>query len=219
MSNPLNRTYSLRKRIRPMADIEEEDENERRDSSGRKRVEVVDCLLDSSADELDNDIINVEMPTNILWLTFNEICHIRYVLVQTSLTTDKQYSDLRNGRLCFRCRKSLNLFFFLPSFLRFNNYEICFICKQMICKKCSYYSFIPPASKLTIPMRIQSLIKSSSVTLNDKKDKITKTNAQSRTVCLDCLQVNLTIIKDTNKILNDISACSRSKSTYSFKLY
>ncbi|CAF4419893.1 unnamed protein product, partial [Rotaria magnacalcarata] len=51
----LTRTCSLRKRVRPMTDIYEEDDSQRRDLSGRKRVDVVHCLLDSSSDEVDND--------------------------------------------------------------------------------------------------------------------------------------------------------------------
>ena len=50
MSKPLTRTYSVRKHVRPLIDIDEEDDQQRRDSSGRKRVDVVQCLLDSSSD-------------------------------------------------------------------------------------------------------------------------------------------------------------------------
>ena len=48
-TTPLTRTYSLRKPVRPLIDIDEEEDNQRRDSSGRKRVDVVQCLLDSSS--------------------------------------------------------------------------------------------------------------------------------------------------------------------------
>ncbi|CAF1480907.1 unnamed protein product [Rotaria magnacalcarata] len=186
----LTRTCSLRKRVRPMADIYEEDDSQRRDLSGRKRVDVVHCLLDSSSDEVDNDHLDIRKPTNILWLTFNEICHIRYVLVQTSLTTDKQYTDIHDGRICFQCRKTINIFSFLSFILRSNNHQRCFICKQAICKRCSQYNFIPPSSKLSIPIRIQNLIKLSSRTTNESNnEKITKPNAQTKTLCYDCLQI------------------------------
>ncbi|CAF0891162.1 unnamed protein product [Rotaria sordida] len=189
MSKPLTRTYSLRKHIRPIIEIDEQDDDQRRDSYGRKRVDVVQCLLDSSSDEIDDYNMNIEKPRNILWLTFNEICHIRYVLVQTSLCMDKQYLQIRNGRICFRCRKDINEFFFLPSFLRFNNHERCFICQQIICKKCSYLNFVPPSLKLLIPIRIRTLIKSSSTTIENNNKKMNKLTPQSKTLCYDCLQL------------------------------
>jgi hypothetical protein len=188
MSIGLSRTYSLRKPIRPIIDIDEDDDEERRDSFGRKRVDVVDCLLDSSADEIDDGNVNIEKSRHILWLTLEEIRHIRYVVTQTSLTSDKQYSQIRHGYLCFRCRKKINHFFFLPSFLRFTKHEICFICQQMICKKCSYTNFHPPSSKLSIPIRIQKLIKPAPMTVENKNEK---SNTQTEIVCYDCLQVKL----------------------------
>jgi hypothetical protein len=193
MSRGLTRTNSLRKPIRPIYDIDEEDDNQRRDSSGRKRVDVVECLLDSSSDEIDDGNVNIEKINRILWLTFDEICHIRYVLTQTSLSLDKQYSQIRSGHLCFRCRKKTNDFFFLPSFLRFNNHENCFICKQNICEKCSYMNFLPPPSKLFIPVRIQTLIKSPSISIENKNEKSKKSNTQTKTICYDCLQVKLNL--------------------------
>ncbi|CAF2595769.1 unnamed protein product [Rotaria sp. Silwood2] len=189
MSAVLTRTYSLRKHIQPIIDIDELDDDQRRDSFGRKRVDVIECLLDSSSDETDNDDINIKKPHNILWLTFNEICHIRYVLVQISLSVDKQYSEIRNGRICFRCRKSINELFFLPSFLRLNNYENCFMCQQIICKKCSYSNFVPPSRKLLIPIRIQNLLKSSSTTNENNNEEINKSTTQTKTICYDCLQI------------------------------
>ncbi len=189
MSRGLTRTYSLRKPIRPIVDIDEDDDEQRRDSFGRKRVDVVQCLLDSSSEDNDDENIDVERTKAILWLTFEEIRHIRYVLTQTSLSLDKQCSQIARGYLCFRCRKKLTLFFFLPSFLRFTSHEICFICQQIICKKCSYSNFLPPSSKLSIPIRIATLIKSSSVTMDNKNEQINKPNTQTKTICYDCLQV------------------------------
>jgi hypothetical protein len=191
MSNPLSRTYSLRKPIRPIIDIDEADDQQRRDPSGRKRVPVVECLFDTSSDEIDDERIIIEKLSNILWLTFHEICHIRYVLNQTNLILDKQYSQLHNGRLCFRCRKKINQFFFLPSFLHFTKHESCFVCQQIICKKCSHYNFVPPSLKLLIPIRIQTLIKPSSITIENKEEKPIKTNKPTQTICFDCLQVKL----------------------------
>lgn len=194
MSKPLTRTYSLRRHIRPIIDVDEDDDDDqRRNSSGRKRVEVVECLLDTSSDEIDNnDNISVEKPSNILWLTFSEICHIRAVLAQESLSLDKQYSQLRNGRICFRCRKDIFELFFLPSFLRFNNHELCFVCQQIICTKCANVNFIPPALKILMPMRIQNLIKTSSslaIIKNQNEKNNNKSNTKTRTICYDCLQV------------------------------
>ena len=182
MSRGLSRTYSLRKHIRPIIEIDDDDDEQRRDSFGRKRVDVVDCLLDSSSDDIDDGNTNIERTQRILWLTLEEIRHIRYVLTQTNLTSDK---------MCFRCRKKLNYFSFLPTFLRFNNHEICFICQQIICKKCSYANFHPPSMKLSIPVRIEKLIKPAS--MNNIENKNEKSNAQTKTVCYDCLQVNISI--------------------------
>ena len=191
MSKSLNRIGSLRKHVPPIIDVDEEDDNRRRDSSGRKRVDVVECLLDSSSDEIDNESIDVEKPSNILWLTFNEICHIRYVLAQISLSLDKQSLEIRNGRLCFRCRKKINELFLLSLLFRLINREICYICQQIICKNCSYSNFVPPASKLLIPVRIQNLIKMSSTTIENENEKSNKTNLQTRIICYDCLQVKV----------------------------
>lgn len=189
-TTPLTRTYSLRKPVRPLIDIDEEEDNRRRDSSGRKRVDVVQCLLDSSDDEIDEHI-PIEKLSTILWLTFNEICHIRHVITQTSLIYDKQAEQIRNGRMCFRCRKKISGFFFLPSFLRRINHEVCFICQQNVCKKCSSTNFIPPTLNLYIPVRIQTLTKPLPSTIENKKENIKKSNLQTRIVCHGCSQVNL----------------------------
>ena len=157
--------------------------------------------------EMDNGNIDIEKFSNILWLTFNEICHIRYVLTQTNLSLDKQYAQIYNGRLCFRCRKKINQFFFLPSFLHSTKHEICFVCQQIICKKCSYYNFLLPSLKLLIPIRLQTLIKPSSITTDNKKEKMNKTDKQTRTICYDCLQVQLSL---NVYIINDIKELQMS---------
>jgi hypothetical protein len=183
---------SLRRTVRPIYDVYEEDDEKRRDSSGRKRVDVIQCLLDSSSDEIDDKNDNIEQIYNILWLTFDEICHIRYVITRTNLSLDKQYSQIHHGKICFRCRKKIDeVFFLLSLFRRTNNHEICFICKQIICEKCSYFNFQLPSSKLPIPVRIQTLIKPPSVSIDDKKEKIKKSNKEAKTICYDCLQVKI----------------------------
>lgn len=192
MSTSLTRTNSLRRAVRPIYDIDEEDDDARRDSSGRKRVPVVECLLDTSADEAEDTNIDIAKTNHILWLTFDEICHIRYVLTRTNLSLDKQYTQICRGDLCYRCRKKLNEFFLLSLFRYNTKRESCFICKQITCQKCLYPNFHPPALKLSIPIRIQTLLKPPVVTIdNNKKQKIEKTNTQTKTICYDCLQVNI----------------------------
>jgi hypothetical protein len=196
MSNLLTRTHSFRKPIRPLFDIDEEVDDQRRDSTGRKRVDVVECLLDSSSDDADDTNVDIQKTSNILWLTFNEICHIRYVLAQTNLSVlmfndNKQYVKICHGRLCYQCRQKINEFFFLPSFLRITNHEICFICQQTICNKCSFSNFLPPSLKSSYPVRIKTLIKPSLPSIENVKTKINEPNTQTRTVCYDCLQVKL----------------------------
>ena len=198
MSQKLQRTYSLRKSIRPIVDRDEEDDDRRRDATGRKRVDVVECLLDSSSDELDDFYPVIDSTSPILWLNFNEICHIRSVLAQTMLSIlmvhdDKEASKIQHGRLCFRCRKSIHDWsFFLPSFLRFTRTYHCSVCQQSICRACSSTKFVAPARKLAIPIRIQTLLKPSSLPLSTAQSTGRETlndPAGSRTICLDCLQV------------------------------
>ncbi|CAF0887048.1 unnamed protein product [Adineta ricciae] len=189
MSKPLTRTYSLRKHVRPMVDIDEEDDEQRRDSFGRKRVAVVDCLLDSSSDETEEINRNSERLSNVLWLTLTEICHIRRVIVQTTLSLDKQCSQLRNGTLCFQCRKKINSFFFIPLFFQANNRETCYVCQQTMCKKCSYYNFTLPSLKILIPVQIQTLLKPSAVHIEQEKEPSQKTTSnQGKIICYDCLR-------------------------------
>lgn len=183
MSKTLTRTYSLRKSIRPIVDIEEEDDEQRRDHSGRKRVDVIQCLLDSSSDELEDGNFIMNKLNSILWLTVDEIRHIRFVVTQTS---EKQLPNIRWGYACFRCRKRINYFFFLPSFLRSINHECCFVCQQIVCRKCSFVNFLPPSPRLLIPVRIQTLIKPSAMMIEKKYEK---SNQPTKTICYDCLQV------------------------------
>ena len=197
MSQQLTRTYSLRRPVRPIIDRDEADDDQRRDSAGRKRVDVVQCLLDSSSDEIDAADPTDEVNSPILWLTFNEICHIRYVLAQTNLSLlmlsdERQFAKICHGRLCFCCRRSINDFFFLPSFFRLSPRNACFICQQTICKNCAFVSFLPPSAKLSIPVRIETLLAPRSSPIPTDKKCSTAGNSLTRTVCLDCAQVLFT---------------------------
>ena len=192
MSSPLTRTYSLRKPVRPLIDIDEDEDNQRRDPSGRKRVDVVECLLDSSSDDLDEIVVGKS--TSILRLTFHEICHIRCVLAETQLSLlllndDKQYWKIRSGHACFRCRRKLTRYSFLFSFLRFIKHDICSICRQAICKTCSFAHFRLPPGKQSIPVRVQTLIRPASTSIDHGNLDPTESHADKRTVCYDCLQI------------------------------
>ena len=173
-----------------MVDIYEEDDEQRRDSFGRKRVAVVDCLLDSSSDETDEINLDCERLSNVLWLTLTEICHIRRVIVQTTLSLDKQCSQLRNGTLCFQCRKKINSFFFVPLFFQVNNRETCYVCQQTMCKKCSCYNFTLPSLKILIPVQIQTLLKPLAMHIDQEKEQSKKAiSEQGKIICYDCLRV------------------------------
>ena len=193
-----NNFFRSRKSITPLIDIYEEEDNKRRDSSGRKRVDVIHCLFESSSDENDDtDLIN-QNSTNILWLTFAEICHIRSVLAQTTLSTlmfNKSKQDWKNfhEHLCFRCHQQIHFSFLIPSFLCPTNTSICYICQQRICQKCSISNFIPPSSKHVFPVRIQTLIKSSSLptAMESETSKKINSNPQTKIVCYDCSQVTV----------------------------
>lgn len=181
----MSKRYSFRKSIRPIFD-EDDDDQQQRDSFGRKRVPVVDCLLDSSSSSSSSsDEREVENHQSILWLTFNELCHIRYVLARTESQT------IQSRNLCFRCRKNLHQFLFLSFISHFLTDHICYICQQNICKKCAFSNFQLPSSKLTIPVRIQTLIRPS--TIIDIQSKNIKSNTQAKTICFDCLQVILLV--------------------------
>jgi len=205
--NYFSRTHYFRKSIKPVIDIYEIEDDKRRDSFGRKRVDVIKCLLESSSDDNDDTNIINQNFHNILWLTFTEICHIRFVLAQTTLSTlmfieEKQYSKIIHGHLCFRCRKPINSLFSISSFFSSTNSSMCYICQQKICKKCSLSNFLPPLSKHYFPVRIQTLIKTSITPIDNQISKENQSNQQGKTICYDCLQVTFNVIKDCQKILN-----------------
>ncbi|CAF3989211.1 unnamed protein product [Rotaria sp. Silwood2] len=190
------RTHSFRKPIKPIIDTDEDEDDKRRNPSGRKRVDVIQCLLESSSDE--NDDINLinQNPNNILWLTFAEICHIRSVLAQTVLSTrmfntDKQYFKIFHNDLCFQCQEKINLLSLIPSFFYSKNYSTCYICQQKICRKCSLTNFLPPSSKHLFPVRMQTLIKLSSTSIENETNKNTELNPKAKTICYSCSQVIL----------------------------
>jgi hypothetical protein len=190
--NSFSQAHSSRKPIKPVIDIDENEDDQRRDLFGRKRVDVIQCLLDSSSDENDDTNIIHQNSRHILWLTFAEICHIRSILAQTTLSTlmftnDKQYSKIIRGNLCFRCRTEINSLSFIPSFFSSTNSFICYICQQRICKKCSVSNFLPPLLKHSFPVRIQMLIETSSVSI--EREASNKSNQQRKTICYDCSQV------------------------------
>ncbi|CAF1250158.1 unnamed protein product [Adineta steineri] len=187
----MSKNSFFRKRIKPAIDVDDDDG--RRDVCGRKRVDVIDCLFDSSSD--DNDDTNIlNQNTNILWLTFAEICHIRSVLTETTLSTlmfnqDKQYSKIIHGNLCFRCRKQIYSLFFLSSFLYSTNSSLCYICQQRICKKCSLSNFLPPLSTHLFPVQINTLMKLSSNSIENEMSYKTKINPRIKSICYDCSQI------------------------------
>ena len=195
MGDLLNRSNSFRKAVRPIIDRDEMDDDQRRDVHGRKRVDVVDCLLDSSSDETEESIMTFENTNPVLWLTFSEVCHIRSVLAQTTLSQlmlsdERQALKICNGRLCFRCRKTINDLLIFITFLRLARHYRCFICRQTICKNCAHINFATPSSKLPIAVRIQTLIKPSTTTI-DRQQKVNVGNKASlQTVCYDCLEVS-----------------------------
>jgi hypothetical protein len=203
--NYFSRTRSFRKSIKPVIDIYEDEDDKRRDSFGRKRVDVIQCLLESSSSSSDeNDDTNIinENSHNILWLTFAEICHIRSVLAQTALSIlifnkDKQYSKIIHGHVCFRCRKLINSLFFIPSFFSSTNSFICYVCQQKFCKNCSLSNFLPPLSKHSFPVRIQTLIKTTTTSIDNEISKENELNRKRKSICYDCSQVRFKLFKQS----------------------
>ncbi|CAF1002888.1 unnamed protein product [Rotaria sordida] len=193
------RTNSVRKSIKPTINHDEDEDDKRRDVSGRKRVDVIHCLLESSSsssssDENDNTKVISPNPNKILWLTFAEICHIRSVLTQTTLNTrmlneDKQHSKIFHNDICFSCQKKINSLSFISTIFSSNNSSICYICQQKICRKCSVTNFLPPSSKHHFPVRIQALIKVSSTSIKNEINTNNKLIPKAKTICYDCSQI------------------------------
>lgn len=153
---------STRKRIRPVKELIESDlssDDEERDEYGRKRVAVIDCLLESSPsspeDNTDNETTIASKrlmkdSSNTLSLTFDEFCHIRNVITRAELETllfdEKLYSEVAQGKLCFTCRK---VYFNLLTF----TFGIqCNVCKQKICRNCVTRIALPKDKLNDIPI-------------------------------------------------------------------
>ena len=186
---------SSRKAVRPIIDRDENEDEQRRDASGRKRVDVIECLLESSSDDDSSSNNDRRTPANILWLRFDEICHIRSVLAQTDVSAqqwnaDKSYWKIFEDQTCFRCRKQLTTSSFLPAFLSLSSSSVCHICQQRICQTCSVSDFLLPLATTIFPVDLQTLLQSSSLLpVQRSTKKSTASNSQMKTVCHDCARV------------------------------
>jgi hypothetical protein len=206
-----SRRHSFRKSIKPIFDIDENEDDQRRDTFGRKRVDVIQCLLESSSDDSNDETVIIDPSSRpILWLTFAEICHIRTVLAQTILSTllftsDKQYSKIIHGDICFRCRAQIRSFFSLPSFLFSTTSFTCYICQQRFCRKCSVSNFFPPLLKHSFPVRLKTLIKTTSIPIENEMNNESGSSQQRKTICYDCSQVKRSTVRDISKEFFDIS--------------
>lgn len=187
-----------RKAVRPMIDRDDDEDEQRRDAFGRKRVDVIECLIESSSDDDSDPNQSRRTPNNILWLKFEEICHIRSVLAQTTLSTqhwhtDKSYWKIFEDQSCFRCGKQSNTSSFLPAFLSLSSSasSVCHICQQRICQTCSVSDFLLPLSTAIFPVNLQTLLQSSSsvVPVQNFTKKTKESNSQTKTVCYDCARV------------------------------
>lgn len=178
-----------RKPIKPRIDLDEdEDEDEqRRDASGRKRVDVIECLLESSSD--DEYDTHTELLNDVLWLTFAEICHIRSVVARTHMLARTVSASWKLSRdyLCCRCGQLMNSSFFFSSFLSSaSTTSLCYICQQRICQTCSVFDFVPPSTNHIFPVRLQALIQSSTGSSTSQSNQ---SILQTKTICYDCAQV------------------------------
>ncbi|CAM4781201.1 unnamed protein product [Rotaria magnacalcarata] len=152
---------SSRKRIRPVKNLiesdlssDDQDDELQRDEHGRKRVAVIDCLLESSSPSSAEDIADnkrlMKDNSNTLSLTFDEFCHIRNVITRAELETllfdDKLYADVAQGKLCFNCRKvHFNL-------LTFTFGIQCSVCKQKVCRSCVTQIALPKEKLTDVPI-------------------------------------------------------------------
>ena len=209
---------SDRKPIKPTIDFDEDEDEQRRDASGRKRVDVIECLLESSSDEEVGT--HTELFNDILWLTFAEICHIRSVVARTHMLSRTASASWKLSRdyLCFRCGKLMNSSFFFSSFLSSASAtSLCYICQQRICQTCSVSGFVPPSTNHIFPVRLQALIQSST---GNSTGKSNQSILQTKTICYDCAQVcRLSSFQSLNPVcFIDISRISFFTSTISQSL-
>jgi hypothetical protein len=216
LNNDLFCMRSSRRVIRPIIDHDDIDDEQRRDASGRKRVDVVECLLESSSSS-DDDSISYKyskISSNFLRLTFEEICHIRTILAQTYSRLHEQndmeinWTVFFGEQLCFRCRKPLFTSIFLSVFF---SSTVCSICQQRICSTCSIDNFPFPLPTTIMTVYRQRLMQSSLLsaaaasTTTTSIINIHRTNinnqchSQMKTICYDCEQVKL----DTSQLASD----------------
>lgn len=191
MSQILTRSQSMRKPIRPKIDFDDREDEQRRDVNGRKRVDVVHCLLDSSSDENEETKIFVENRNSIVWLNFNEISHIRSVLAENKLSQIKLidvriWKKLRDNRSCFRCYKTIERSFF---FTRSRHTIRCSICKKVFCRNCVDTNSRIPIAGTFIPIRIENLIKSSSAPIDCRTKTDERNQTMEKMTCFDCFQL------------------------------
>lgn len=192
--------HTLRKHIKPLIDIDEDEDDRRRDSSGRKRVDVIQCLLESSSsDDNETEHTTKQNSNEIVWLTFAEICHIRTVLAQTSdsnrtLNKDTQQSRIFQNERCFRCQKPMN-FLFLPLSLYSNDTSICCVCQEKVCKNCSMTNFLSPSLKHCFPVRTKTILNSSSTPVEYPINPMHESIPNSKTICFACSQVTFICLK------------------------
>ncbi|CAF0810050.1 unnamed protein product [Didymodactylos carnosus] len=155
------KTVSKRKQILPLNDEDEsKDESEdeelkRRDVHGRKRVDFVKCLIETSSDDdLSTNKLNKKwIIMDYIPLTFKEICHIQQVLISAVLSScsiefPKQSQKIMHNKLCFAC-KQVNFSFFTLSFG-----IPCSVCKHFICKQCVKITQFPQEDVYDVPIEI-----------------------------------------------------------------
>lgn len=182
-----------RRAIRPVYNRDEDEDEQRRDSSGRKRVDVIDCLLESSSSDDDEHSFNSKS-NQIVWLTFDEISHIRSVLSRTFLSPDERFSSSSMStswkffgeQICFHCGKQLKTSIFIP--LIFSS-STCFICQQRICQTCSIDHYLPPSSTQMLPVYLPHLLQMKTFKHYLPIQTNNQTNSKGKTICYACAQV------------------------------
>lgn len=187
---------SSRRMIRPVYNIDEDEDEQRRDASGRKRVDVIDCLLESSSsDEDEYDFRRTSrLPSKadqIVWLTFTEISHIRSVLSRSSSQRPEEKSSswkFFQDQFCFCCGKQLNSSLFVPIFL---SSSLCFICQQRICQTCSVDNYLPPPSEQLFPFYLPHLLRFQAIKPSQSTRANNQSNSKGKTLCYVCEQVKV----------------------------
>jgi len=149
--------FSNRKRIQPIqSDDDDDDDDRRRNNDGKKRVDVIECLLESSSPEenlCDDNSSGRNLMKNdsdTLSLSFAEFCHIRNVITRAELETlmfdEKLYNEVAQSKLCFTCRKV----YFNILTLTFG--VQCNVCKQKVCRNCLTQIALPKTKFQDLPI-------------------------------------------------------------------